>query len=81
MFYDANEILFKVIANEITKKTTIYRLDAPKDVKSHKIHEFDTENERIFISDKMTIKQLTKYLKSKPKQSLLNYLETNQLIW
>jgi hypothetical protein len=79
-FYDANGILFKVTTNEITKKTTINKLNAPNDVESHKIHEFDKENKRIFISDKLAIKQLIKYLKSKPEQSFLDYLETNQLI-
>jgi hypothetical protein len=80
VFDDDNGNLFKVITKEITNKTAIYRLNATNDVEPHKLHEFDKENERIFITDKLEIKHLIKYLKSKPKQSFLDYLETNQLI-
>jgi hypothetical protein len=80
VFYDANDILFKVIANEVTKKINIYRLDVSKDIQSHKIHEFYTEDNRTFITDVISINNLKKYLTFKPKQVFLEYLESNQKI-
>jgi hypothetical protein len=76
IFLDGNDIIYKIVVNYNSKFPSIYRLNAnmPDKISPQTIYEFEKTAERIFITDKLEIKSLLKYLKTKPKKSFTDIL-------